>query len=415
MVLIMLLGAVVLVAFGVVGWIFFSTKKESEADKQDTAVPINDLSELKSVPKISTGTPVFVEEPLAQDTPPALPEKDDFPPKAVDVEKSAETEDSLTETEVRRHEEQVLQLREEVRLIREKAVIQAKNAIEVINKLREQTDQLRAENQKLVQDTAGLREKDEAIAQFKAAKISSQEEFQAALQAAEQANRKLAEQVTSLDQTVEQLRAENAAFKNTSLSADEERVRLTATIRAEYQDRLEGLSARLEALRLENETLLSRSVEAAPSPAEGFVSADEVSSLQKATDILREEKEGLEARVRELEVQNAGQVEKNGFLQYELTKSRAQAMGLERIYENSRKQIEGLSRQVSDTRMDNKELKKQADVLEQSLNDFKRLNNEILKRETLSQFEIEKSRGDLRDLERIYNGFRSRLMQVGMD
>jgi hypothetical protein len=106
--------------------------------------------------------------------------------------------------------------------------------------------------------------------------------------------------------------------------------------------------------------------------------------------------------------------ENNKFLQYELTKSRAQAAGLERICENSRKQFEEIARGIREVETDNQVLKSQTHILEQSLVDFKKLNAELLKREKLTQFEIEKNLDQIRNLEGIYGVFRSRLERLGI-
>jgi chromosome segregation ATPase len=126
------------------------------------------------------------------------------------------------------------------------------------------------------------------------------------------------------------------------------------------------------------------------------------------------EGEILRQHVTELEKLNSALEENNKFLQYELTKSRAQAAGLERICENSRKQFEEIARGIREVETNNQALKSQTHVLEQSLVDFKKLNAELLKREKLTQFEIEKNLDQIRDLEDIYGVFRSRLERLGI-
>ena len=91
---------------------------------------------------------------------------------------------------------------------------------------------------------------------------------------------------------------------------------LVQQAKAEYQRQLENVYRQIEELRAEN-TQLRRQV----------VSDDEVDGVRRSA-------EEFASRVRELEMVNGIQAEKNEYLQYELIKSRAQVVGLERVCEN---------------------------------------------------------------------------------
>jgi DNA repair exonuclease SbcCD ATPase subunit len=175
-------------------------------------------------------------------------------------------------------------------------------------------------------------------------------------------------------------------------------------VHEQCQKEIALLGAELEALRMVNENL--RSAQTVLPVASPGGNAD--------SEPMKCEGEILRQHVTELEKLNSALEENNKFLQYELTKSRAQAAGLERICENSRKQFEEIARGIREVETNNQALKSQTHVLEQSLVDFKKLNAELLKREKLTQFEIEKNLDQIRDLEDIYGVFRSRLERLGI-
>lgn len=84
-----------------------------------------------------------------------------------------------------------------------------------------------------------------------------------------------------------------------------------------YQCQLDNLYQETETLRTENTKL-----------QEQVRGAVEVDALRESVGVLA-------GQVKELEMINAAYTEKNEYLQYELTKSRAQVVGLERVCENS--------------------------------------------------------------------------------
>lgn len=196
------------------------------------------------------------------------------------------------------------------------------------------------------------------------------------------------------DEELSHLKAESSAFRMQMTAGNLEVARLSDIIA-----RLEGENARLQAEKVS---------------ADSFQNAQAVEPVKEDAAAPALDRARLEARVEELEEAVRVDKEKNDFLVYELTKSRAHAVGVERICDNARLQFDGLAREARDTCQDNALLKKQSNVLEQSLSDFKRLNSELLKQEKLTQFELEHNRTQLKELEHIYQVFRSRLQSAGV-
>ncbi len=110
--------------------------------------------------------------------------------------------------------------------------------------------------------------------------------------------------------------AEMARLKEElALSGDAQK--LVSQAKVEYQQKLDALDVEIKQLRLDNARL------------------DAFSAAGAELDTLRQTLDDTSAKIRELEMTNAIQAHKNEHLQYELTKSRAQVAGLERVCENA--------------------------------------------------------------------------------
>ncbi len=131
--------------------------------------------------------------------------------------------------------------------------------------------------------------------------------FQAQLQ-------ELSIEVQQLKGLLSRLEEENARLKSESEGLVGTRG-LVQQAKREYQRQLEGFFKEIGELNEDNRLLRDQ-----------VVAGDDLQQLRRAED-------ELSARVRELEIYNAAQSEKNEYLQYELTKSRAQVVGLERLCE----------------------------------------------------------------------------------
>ena len=226
--------------------------------------------------------------------------------------------------------------------------------------------------------------------------------------------RELGEQALKATDAIAHLEAENARLKAEG-SASIEQEKVVAEIRVEYQKQLEALYNEVASLKSDNEAMkASQAAQSEKVSAHPFLNAEAVEAFKEDMEVLRQDRVRLESRIEELEESARGEQENSGFLQYELTKRRAQAVGVERIGDYARRQFEAMSREARDAEQDNAVLKKQANVLERGLMDFKRLNSELLKREKLTQFELEHNRTQIKDLEHIYEVFRARLESAGV-
>jgi len=120
---------------------------------------------------------------------------------------------------------------------------------------------------------------------------------------------RLKESAVRLDQENRQLREVSRDAGDTQKLIDQ--------AKEEYQRKLEGVYNQVEEFRAENARLQEQGAALA-----------EIDGLKRSAD-------ELSGKVRELEMVNAIQAEKNEYLQYELTKSRAQVVGLERVCETA--------------------------------------------------------------------------------
>lgn len=226
-------------------------------------------------------------------------------------------------------------------------------------------------------------------------------------EAAAQASSSL-EIITQLRELSERLQSELDVAAKTALergSADQESLKHFRAESVAFQEAV--AEKEQEISRLKDELLLLERMNSSEEVAK-------IPALQKELQEVLSSKEGMESRIGGLERALSEQEEKASALQYELTKSRAQAAGLERVCANSNRQVEDLSRQIRDINIDNDELRRRAGFLGRSMDDFKRLNMELLKREKLSRFEEEKNREQVREIERIYDGVLARLSAAGL-
>jgi hypothetical protein len=392
MLLIYFMVAILMMAFLLFGVLLFYVKKEEKKNSDDSAQPIIDLEEVlrSAQPRqsktggspmaVEAGSLVRIEElpdvPKVKEDPAfssgAPLEQEKFPasfyegaPALVDLSQDQP-------------------VAEEIGLLRQKMALQERDSAERINSLILEKEKLSAENAMLLAEGKAVSGKELEFSHLKAENSA--------------------------------LKAELDSCKN-DLAAS---VKELESARSEFAGQMACLKPPAKALMPEKMAPLPEgdggqvgTVDMSPGQPLLMASEEEASVLQKAMDILRAQKEGLALRVRELESLLAAQSEKNSFLQYELTKSRVQAAGLDRVCENSKQQLESLSRQVQDASFDRRELNKYSALLMNGLAEFKRLNAEFVRREDLSQFEVQKNRDEISDLERIYSGFLSRLEASG--
>ncbi len=310
MVIAAVLVFILVAMFGILGLIFSSLKQEAVRSQELSAVPVVNVSALaqKVQSKVEVPLPTKTADRGLDDIPwrtPSSTEKK-APGDVSEISIGAkqdeiDTAKTIIVDEKKLFEDQIFQLKEDVKLTREKAVEQARNALDVINKLRESNDRISAENE-----------------QLKAYKPQSDEGETSHLKA-ENAALKIEisrheEERSRLLQDKESLRSD---FDRKIQQASES----VSSAEIEYKKSLAVLSEDIALLRRANEELMS--VHAAP---------------LKETDNVGE----VRARISLLETDNARLKEKNEFLQYELTKIKAQSAGLQRVCDNFRKKEEGL-------------------------------------------------------------------------
>jgi len=96
-------------------------------------------------------------------------------------------------------------------------------------------------------------------------------------------------------------------------------------------------------------------------------------------------------------------------LKYELIKARAQSSGLERVSFNYKNQLADFFKKVNAAQVSNDHLSQVKNRLEGMVQEIKLQNEELLKKDQLAQFELEKNRSRLVSLEREYEGLKARL------
>ncbi len=199
------------------------------------------------------------------------------------------------------YEAEISELKKSMEDFQNQASRQEQNLSEAMNVLR-------AENEELRSSLAAARQDHEETDRLLVENATSRVQIN-----------EVSVQIRQLRENVNKLEKENAGLRSSSEAVVDATIgsqKLLQTAKEEYQQQLEGFYQQIEQLRTDNDRLLQQ--------AEAGAAAD---SLKKEVD-------ELASRVRELETENGILMEKNKYFQYELTKSRAQVVGLERLCEN---------------------------------------------------------------------------------
>ena len=298
MVFFIILGAVVLITFIVLGILFYTLSKEGQKKDEDKAVPLTDLNQLKK--ELSSG--------LLEPQNPQVPKEESeiipaFVPKVLlpvqEVQSSAD-EDS--------YKKRVQEIENELRTVKQKSEEQADVAREMILTLTKENQSLK--NQQA--EGEGVRQK-----------------------------------LTELEAEVTILKAENVSLK----------IQLEST---------------------------NATVTEAPKPEPQKPESDEalLALKQKCED-----------------------------LEYALIKARAQSSGLERVSFNYKNQLEDFLKKVSAAQVTNDHLSQVKNRLEGMVEQVKSQNEELVKKDHLAQFELEKNHSRLVSLEREYESLKARVQQ----
>jgi chromosome segregation ATPase len=150
---------------------------------------------------------------------------------------------------------------------------------------------------------------------------------------------------------------------------------------------------------------------------------EEINRAQATVSELKREKEevvsapkpepdaALRQELEALRSEHAQLKQKYDELQYELIKARAQSSGLERVSVNYKNQLEDFFKKIDAAQSSNDHLSQVKNRLEGMVEEIKSQNEELVKKDQLVQFELEKNRSRLVSLEREYEDLKARVQQ----
>jgi chromosome segregation ATPase len=203
-------------------------------------------------------------------------------------------------------------------------------------------------------------------------------------------------------QRIETLTKENESFKDQQAKLEQDQQKLVV-----------GLQAQLE-LTNEKGRLLEEEISRAN--AKVHLLEEEISRANATvSELNREKEELLSAPKPELPKSEPPKPEPDEALRheleslkYELIKAKAQTSGLERVSFNYKNQLEDFFKKVNAAQASNEQLSQGKNRLEEMVQEIKLQNEELVKKDQLAQFELEKNRSRLASLEREYEDFKAR-------
>jgi len=347
MILFIILGVVVFLTFGVLGVLFFMLNKEGNKKDKEKVVPVTDLEELK---RELSNSKLFEQEDIKADSP---------SPEIIPVFTPTVTlpvQETQTLAEGQTYDKRSRELEDELLTISKKADSQSDEALKMVETLTKENEFLK-----------------------------SQEAY---LHEAQQKLEKLQGEASGL-------KLDNAALQ-IQLESTNEKVHLLeeqmAAVKAQMGEEITRANALVTELKQEKETLL-----AAPKPEAELALAQELETLKFELAQLTQKYEALEKSYQQL--------------QYELIKARAQSSGLERVSFNYKNQLEDFFQKINTIQSANDNLSQVKNRLEGVVQEVQLQNEELVKKDQLAQFEIEKNRSRLVSLEREYEDFKARVQQ----
>lgn len=359
MVLFIILGVIVFITFVVLGVLFYMLSKEGEKNDNDKAVPVTDLDQLRN--EISSHLFEQSDSRVVEkgsETIPVFetkPLKDPIPSISQGslYTLGAEKQPSLEDDAYKKRAEK---LEDELLAISKKADGQSDEARKMIETLTRENEELKSQKANL-----------------------------------EEAHQKLVE----MQGEASALKVENLTLQ-TQLETTNARARLLeeemAAVKIQMGEEISRANAAVSELNREKELLLS-----APKPE-----ADQ--EFRQELENLRSEQVQLKKKCEDLEKTNEQ-------LQYELIKARAQSSGLERVSFNYKNQFEDFLKKVNAAQVINDHLSQVKNRLEGDLEQVKSQNEELVKKDQLAQFELEKNHSRLVSLEREYEDLKARAQQ----
>ncbi len=219
-------------------------------------------------------------------------------------------------------------------------------------------------------------------------------------------SKKTDEQSTQASRMIETLTKENGSLKSRQAGLEQAQEKLI-----ELQGEASGLKTENAGLKTQLESTISLKAQLESTNEKVRLLEEEISRANATLSELNREKEALlsapktgpdEALRHELES-----------LKYEMIKARAQSSGLERISFNYKNQLEDFLKKVNAMQVSKDHLSQDKNRLEGMAQEIKMQNEQLLKKDQLAQFELEKNRSRLVSLEREYEDFKARAQQKG--
>jgi len=217
-------------------------------------------------------------------------------------------------------------------------------------------------------------------------------------------------------------------FEQTSLEDDASKKRIQAledelrAIKQKSEEQADVTREMVLSLTKENQTLKARQAEAAEPQEKSAQIETELANLKAENVDLKaqlesanakksEPDEALRLELESLKSQQIPLQQKCEGLEYELVKARAQSSGLERVNFNYKNQVEDFLKKVDAMQVSNDQMSQAKNKLEAMVEEIKLQNEELVKKDNLAQFELEKNRSHLVDLERENGELKARLQQ----
>jgi chromosome segregation ATPase len=259
----------------------------------------------------------------------------------------------LVEEKLALKDSEIRQLQEELISIRGKGDERVRHALDALHKLHEENDRLQNDVDRLRAEGTRVAGAAQTLGQLR----EENQEFKTQLEVAARSRKGFQEQIEALRrefegqlararETVARLEKERGGEGSSpreGLGPDTSMDRL----REEYQRQADDLRREIDDLRQDNAAL-------------------QAAQVAQQGQVLSEE------RLRDLEQANLSLQDKNKFLQYELTKSRAQASGFERICEGSKKRLEDMAGDFRSLEQEKEAFRLKLDECEKSLAALKR-------------------------------------------
>ena len=377
MIIFIVLASVIVLAIGVVGFLFYMLSKESL--EKEKVVPIKDVSQFTKsfITPNETKVSEPLQVPLGNFSLETQQKQIAYEKKMSELEEELQAvqrthQQSMDEIAAKEGEYQKksVELEAELQTISQKAQQQSQEALSTIEQLKQENEKLKSEqSNRVTAAEANMIKAQETI--------TGMHEEQGALQ-----NR------LSESQAQVQKLQEEVVFIKQQMAKD-----------------VVQTKEEIDELSIEKQTL-QHSLEAAiAEAAKNF--QEEINSLKQENQTLKRATNDLTMANQKLKELNDSAIEKAEVLQWELTKARAQMTSYERACENYQQQLKSSFDRTGSIEQNYAKLNETNNRLQVVLEDLHKQNEELSKREKLFEFDLEKSRTQLVSLERAYENLKA--------